>query len=390
MLRTLSIRRRRRWLWRSAQLLALGIAALLFLLWSSSDQFAAFGGVPAGAERTRMLASSHYRDGKFRNTEPTELLKTNSFSVLLNWFIVKEMRVPTCKLPLAPDPSAQLAQPPASGLRVTWLGHSTSLIEIDGVRILSDPIWSERASPSTLGGPKRFHPPALPLEAVPKLDAVIISHDHYDHLDMHSVRELAKRGVVFHCALAVGAHLAHWGVPWSQIREHEWWEPSQLPKGVRLISTPARHFSGRRMLDGDATFWTSWTIIGPRHRVFFSGDTGPTAAHAAIAQRFGPFDLSMLEIGQYHWSWGDIHLGPVGAIAAHQALRAKALLPIHWGTFELAQHAWSEPAETLSREAAKRGVTLLTPRIGEPIEPTRPTPTAAWWRALPPLAPACP
>jgi L-ascorbate metabolism protein UlaG (beta-lactamase superfamily) len=369
------------------------IAALaLLLLWASSEQLAAFGGRPSDADLARMQRSARYesRSRQFQNAEPTELLKVGTWASLRNWLVVREMRVPNCRLPMATNTAAQFARPPKTGLRVTWLGHSTTLIEIDGVRVLSDPIWSERASPSSLAGPRRFHPPPLPIAALPKLDAVIISHDHYDHLDMDTVKRLARRGVAFHVPLGVGAHLARWGVRAAQIHEHDWWEVIALPHGVKLIATPARHFSGRRLLDRDATLWTSWTLIGPQHRAFFSGDTGATQAHAEIARRYGPFDIALLEIGQYHWSWGDIHLGPSAALAAYAALHAKTLLPIHWATFELALHAWSEPAETISVEAAERGVALLTPQLGEAIEPTQPNHTTAWWRALPPIAARCP
>ena len=300
------------------------------------------------------------------------------------------MRAPTCPLPIAPGAAEKLRAPAPSGLRVTWLGHSTTLIEIDGARVLTDPMWSERASPSSLAGPRRFHPPPLALDALPRLDAVIISHDHYDHLDMATVQALAKRGVVFHVPLGIGAHLRRWGVPPAQFVEHDWWQAAHLPNGVDLVSTPARHFSGRTPFDRDHTLWTSWSIVGPRHRVFFSGDTGMQSRFTDITERFGPFDLALLEIGQYHPSWGDIHLGPMGALDAFALLHARKLLPIHWSTFQLGMHAWSEPAETLTIEAGRRGVAVLTPLLGEPVEPATDVRTTAWWRALPPTVSACP
>jgi L-ascorbate metabolism protein UlaG (beta-lactamase superfamily) len=302
------------------------------------------------------------------------------------------MRVPSCPLPVVTDAAARLAVAPASGLRITWLGHSTTLIEIDGVRLLTDPIWSQRASPSRWVGPRRYHPPPLALAALPPLDAVLISHEHYDHLDMDTVRALAARGVPFHVPLGIGAHLAAWGVPSAQIVEHDWWQGTVLRDGVRVVSTPARHFNGRGLPWRRGSLWTSWSIVGPRHRVFFSGDTGLTESLREIARREGPFDAALVEIGQYHPTWGNIHLGPVGALDAFARLDARTLIPIHWSTFVLAYHAWSEPAETLMTEAARRGISVATPRLGEPIEPAgpSPTPTTAWWRALPPVARACP
>ncbi|MEO5769218.1 MAG: MBL fold metallo-hydrolase, partial [Polyangia bacterium] len=182
-----------------------------------------------------------------------------------------------------------------------------------------------------------------------------------------------------------------WKVPAAQIAEHDWWQEARLANDVRLVATPARHFGGR--LPGRTrALWTSWSIIGPHHRVFFSGDTGPTESAVEVSRRFGPFDLALLEIGQWNEAWGDIHLGPVGALNTFSRLEAKVLMPIHWGTFVLAYHSWSEPAETLVKVAAERRVPLLTPRLGEAVEPTAPSATATkpWWRDYPPIAARCP
>jgi L-ascorbate metabolism protein UlaG (beta-lactamase superfamily) len=371
------------------------MGALLLLLaligWSTTDRFRAFGAAPSPATLARMQASPHFAAAHFENAEPTEVMRPGAgWRSFTEWLSGGEMRSPNCPLPLAADTRGQLAQAPATGLRVTWLGHSTTLIEIDGTTVLTDPIWSERASPSTAFGPRRFHPPPLALAELPPIDAVLISHEHYDHLDMATVRALASRGVHFHVPLGIGSHLALWGVPARQIEEYDWWQSSLLPGGLRLVSTPARHFNGRGVPRRIGTFWTSWSLVGPQHRVFFSGDTGCTPALREIAAREGPFDLALFEIGQYHPSWGDIHLGPIGALKAHALLGAKTLLPIHWATFQLGYHAWSEPAETLVREAKARGVAVLTPLLGEPVEPTLPVKTSAWWRRLPPMAARCP
>ncbi|HEY4185546.1 MAG TPA: MBL fold metallo-hydrolase [Polyangia bacterium] len=365
------------------------------LTWLSTDHFRTFGGSPTGERLARMRASPRFVDGKFQNAEPTSLMAPSSYgSALRQWLFGKEMRQPPCPLPLVTDTAARLAVPAASGLRVTWLGHSTTILEIDGARILTDPVWAERASPSRWVGPHRMHPPPLAFADLPSIDAVLISHEHYDHLDMGTVQALGARGVSFHVPLGIGAHLAAWGIPAAQIVEHDWWQDATLPNGVRIVSTPARHFNGRGIPWRVGALWTSWSIIGPRHRVFFSGDTGLTDGFTEVARREGPFDVALLEIGQYHESWGSIHLGPAGALEAFTRLGARTLIPIHWSTFVLAYHAWSEPAETLVDEAAKRGIPVLTPRLGEPIEPAAPggtsTATTAWWRALPPIAPRCP
>ncbi len=372
-------------------MLATIAVAVIVLGWISTDHFAAFGGSPSGDELARMRVSPRFVGERFENAEPTTLMKGgSSWSAAKEWALGDEMRAPTCPLPIVTDAALQLAVPSPSGLRVTWLGHSTTLIEIDGATILTDPQWSERASPSRWVGPRRFHPPPLALADLPHVDAVVVSHEHYDHLDMATVRALAARGVPFHVPLGIGAHLAAWGVPAAQILEHDWWDERAIADGVRVVSTPSRHFNGRGVPWRTGALWTSWSIVGPRHRVFFSGDTGMTGALREIASREGPFDVALIEIGQYHPSWGDIHLGPIGALDAFAAIGAKTLLPIHWSTFTLAYHAWSEPAETLVTEAAKRSVSVLTPRLGEPIEPTNPQATSAWWRALPPIAARCP
>jgi len=360
------------------------------LTWLSTGHFAVFGGAP---EPARLRGSPQFTGGHFQNPEPTFLVAARDYwSLFSQWAFGDEMRAPTCPLPLAADTAARLAKPPESGLRVTWLGHSTVLVELDGAVVLTDPMWGERASPSTWVGPKRFHPPPLALEKLPRLDAVVISHEHYDHLDEGTVRALAGRGPVFHVPLGIGAHLAARGIAPGQIVEHDWWQDATLPGGLRVVATPARHFNGRGVPWRTGSLWSSWSLVGPRHRVFFSGDTGPTESLREIARREGPFDVALFEIGQYNRLWGDIHLGPEGALEAHARLGAKVLIPIHWSTFVLAYHAWSEPAETLVTLAAQRRVTVQTPRLGEPIEPVAAPPpaTEAWWRALPPIAARCP
>jgi L-ascorbate metabolism protein UlaG (beta-lactamase superfamily) len=374
-------RRGRGW-WRFilAGVVVLG-AALALLTWVSTDKLEAFGAPAQGDRLKRMQASPRFRDGAFVNlTTNTGRVAGNGWSTTREWFFGTQQRTPPGPLPMAADTAKALAQPLESGLRVTWLGHSTLLVEVDGARILTDPVWGERASPSTLAGPKRFHPPPLALEALPEVDAVVLSHDHYDHLDMGTIRALIARPVPFFVPLGVGAHLERWGVPPERVVELDWWQEVKLAKGVTLVSTPAHHFSGRSLVDRNRTHWTSWTMVGPQHRVFFSGDTGMTPDFTEIGQRYGPFDVTMLEVGAFNPAWGDIHLGPHQALAAHEMLRGRRMLPVHWGTFDLAIHDWNEPAETLTREARERRVELVTPILGQPVEPTQASVSAPWWR----------
>jgi L-ascorbate metabolism protein UlaG (beta-lactamase superfamily) len=332
----------------------------------------------------RMRASPRFSGGVFHNTARVAPgLKPGTALPLLSELLSGGAR----RVPIAPLPSRSpleaWARAPETGLRATWLGHSTLLLEIDGARVLTDPVWQERASPLSFAGPRRFQPVPVPISALPPLDAVVISHDHYDHLDLSAVLELARRGARFYTSLGVGAHLEGAGVPAERIVELDWWESAEVPgRELRVTATPSQHFSGRGVGDRNRTLWSSMVLSGPRHRAFFSGDTGLTAEYADIAARLGPFDLVMLEVGAFHPAWGDIHLGPAGALDALRLLGGGSFLPVHWGTFNLALHAWDEPAERLLELAPTRGVELLMPRLGEAVEPARAPRLEPWWRAV--------
>jgi L-ascorbate metabolism protein UlaG (beta-lactamase superfamily) len=341
-----------------------------------------------GARLERMVASPRYRDGVFHNIHPVAqgLKPGTGGSAMIEYFRRGQRRTPPAPLP-AHDPRPAWAQPAETGLRATWLGHSTVLLEIDGVRVLTDPVWGERASPLGFAGPRRFQPVPVPLAALPPLDAVVVSHDHYDHLCHATIRELARTSVPFFTSLGVGAHLEAWGVAAERITELDWWQSARLP-GAELTVTaaPAQHFSGRGLGDRNATAWSSFALQGSRHAVFFSGDTGLTDEYRDIAARLGRFDLVMLEVGAFHPAWGDIHLGPENALAALDLLGGGRLLPVHWGTFNLAMHAWDEPAETLVRLAPARDAQLVMPRLGQSVEPARAPDRGPesdpWWREV--------
>jgi L-ascorbate metabolism protein UlaG (beta-lactamase superfamily) len=341
-----------------------------------------------GARLERIQASPQRRDGRFVNPSGRgPELQGDALPLLGEFFFGGAQRRPPGPLPME-SPLSRWARAPETGLRVTWLGHSTMLVEIDGMRVLTDPVFGERASPTSLAGPRRFHPVPIAFDAIEHVDVVLLSHDHYDHLCRTTMRAIGKRGVPVVTALGVGARLECFGVASDTITELDWHEHVDVG-GLRLTATPSQHFSGRGLTDRNATLWASWVLQTDRHRVFFSGDTGLFPEMADIGRRYGPFDLTMLEIGAYHPSWGDIHLGPENALRAHVMLGGARMMPVHWGTFDLALHAWDEPAETLVSTARTMGVDLFMTRLGSPAEPTRTESIDPWWREVVAAQQAC-
>ena len=261
------------------------------------------------------------------------------------------------------------------------LGHSTLLMKIDGSYVLADPVFSERASPFSFVGPKRFHQPPISMDELPQISAVILSHDHYDHLDKAAILTLADKVDHFVTPLKVGKTLVKWGVDPKQITELDWWQDIKIGS-LTLTATPAQHFSGRGLFDRDKTLWAGWAIKGEQANVFYTGDTGYFSGFKEIGERLGPFDLSMVETGAYNKLWKDIHMHPSESMQAHLDLNAKAMMPVHNGTFDLSLHDWYEPLESILSLAQENKVKLITPIFGEAVMIKEPKQTQAWWQSL--------
>ncbi|MFV0600901.1 MAG: MBL fold metallo-hydrolase [Brachymonas sp.] len=259
------------------------------------------------------------------------------------------------------------------------LGHSTLLFKLHGKFWLTDPVFSERASPVQWFGPKRWHAPPISIDELPPIEAVVLSHDHYDHLDHAAVLALQDKVAHFIAPLGVGTRLVDWGVPAAKVQELDWWQHTVV-NGVRLTATPAQHFSGRGLNDGNRTLWVSWVITGAGFNLFFSGDSGYFDGFKEIGRRHGPFDVAFLETGAYNKRWEYVHMLPEQTVQAFQDLGAKWLFPIHNGTFDLAMHAWNDPFEQISRLAGEQGIALSTPEMGEPLPFLSPHAGRAWWR----------
>jgi L-ascorbate metabolism protein UlaG (beta-lactamase superfamily) len=355
--------------------LVVAAAAVGAAAWTFRDVPAAMGARPTP---DRVRRSPQYRNGTFHNTIDTPVA-TPGAQTLREYFLGKQRREPAGQVPLArPDTGAGQS---ASSLHITWYGHASALVEIEGARVLVDPIWSDRCSPASKLGPKRLHKCPISLDEIPPLDAILISHDHYDHLDMETVKALtANQTAPFLVPLGVGAHLARWGVPGHRIVELDWKESVEL-SGIRFVATEAQHFSGRSF-QRNTTLWCSWVIAGKHRKVFYTGDSGYFPGYADIGAEYGPFDATLVQIGAYDGAWPTIHMFPEEGVQAHVDVQGGLLIPVHWGTFNLAIHGWAEPPERVWAEAKARGVSVAFPKPGERVNVDEPPAAEAWWQAL--------
>ncbi|GFZ89689.1 MBL fold metallo-hydrolase [Dyella caseinilytica] len=331
------------------------------------------------AQAGKYQSSPQHRGDRFQNPAPRPAQRLGkTLHIIWNALFNKPSgTMPSGPLPIQTLTRAQLdAAPDRSLFR---LGHSTMLIKLRGAYWLTDPVFAERASPFQWMGPKRFHQPPIALHELPPIRGVILSHDHYDHLDRQTIAYLANTTDVFLTPLGVGDRLIEWGVDAAKVHQFDWWQGIEID-GLRFTATPAQHFSGRTMFDGNRTLWASWVIVDDALRVFFSGDTGYFDGFKAIGERLGPFDITLMETGAYDAQWPYVHMQPEQTVQAHIDLRGRWLMPVHNGTFDLAMHPWQEPFERVVALAAEHEIPLSTPRMGERLDLAAPHTGERWWR----------
>jgi len=325
--------------------------------------------------------SLHYNNGKFRNAEAWKFPSFGEYASLFRELLFSgNERSPKRPLPVRDVNLEHFADMKGDGLNVTWLGHSSLMINIDGYKILTDPVFEKRI---TLFGPSRFNGDVpLDLNRLPGIDVVIVSHNHYDHLNKFSIRFLTEKTGRFIVPLGVGAELEGWGVPREKIVELDWWDEYRVNENLEIAATPARHFSGRGLSDRDETLWASWVIRGPGHKVFFSGDSGYFDGFKDIGDKYGPFDMTFMECGAYNERWHSVHMFPEETVRAHLDLMGNVLHPIHWGTFNLSLHSWYEPMKRLTDAAESLNVVTATPVAGETTIYNVHIPSEKWWEPL--------
>ena len=338
---------------------------------SSSDQI----------QSGNINASPEHKDGKFNDMGTTLNMSFTEFiSTTWDFLFADNQRTPDAELPVKPVDLTHFNNKDSNHLNVTWLGHSFLMINIDGYKILTDPVFEKRVS---VLGPTRFNGDVpLDIQQIPEVDAVIISHDHYDHLNKYSVQRLIDKSNRFIVPLAVSELLADWGVPRDKIVELDWWQEHRFDQNLMIAATPAQHFSGRGLFDRNATLWASWVIQTPFHNLFFSGDSGYFRGFKQIGEKYGPFDMTFIECGAYGKGWPNVHMFPEQTVQAHWDLKGKVLHPIHWGTFNLSLHPWYEPMMRLTAAAKAKKIEISTPIVGETTVYDSSIHTARWWETL--------
>ena len=350
----------------------------VFLFTAISPQF---GGKPSQVQKEQYITSPQYTDGKFSNIGgvDSKLGFNDILKTMKGYFVPQPNTIPDKNITVEEIDSTDIANY-TGATRLIWFGHSTFLVQTKGKNILIDPMFGKVPAPNPMLGTNRFSKNLpIEIEKLPKIDAIIFSHDHYDHLDYGSVLLLKDKTDKFFTPLGVGSHLMAWGVPETNIFEMDWWDETNY-LGIDLVCTPAQHFSGRGLNDKGNTLWSSWILRTEKENIFFSGDSGYGAHFKGIGEKYGPFDFAMMECGQYNELWKEIHMMPEETAQASLDIKAKQMMPIHWAAFKLAMHPWTEPVERVSIKAKELGVDMITPKIGQPIYLNENSTTSnEWW-----------
>lgn len=335
-----------------------------------------FGRLPKEERQKRIISLPNYKNGAIENQSPTPALPED----VSYWMVIKEMiKGNAPSIPKSAIPHETPDFNTSEKLKITWFGHSSYLIQVGGINILVDPVFSKRTSPFQFLGTKNFlGTDFLNLEDLPNLDIILITHDHYDHLDYNSILKLRDKTSQFVTSLGVGAHLEHWGIPSNQITELAWGEEISPLVNINFTAAPARHFSGRRF-KRNQTLWSSFILKTKNNNIYLGGDSGYDEHFKVIGETYGPFDLAILECGQYNKMWPLIHMFPEEVVQASIDLNARTLLPVHWGKFKLALHDWDEPIKRLTKKADELHFPIITPKIGETFTLEENQPSSQWW-----------
>jgi len=326
----------------------------------------------------RETLSASYQDGRYTGMgAPFKMSMMEYASSTWDYVFNEEETTPSDSLPREIVNLSYFNDTGTEQLNVTWLGHSSLMINIDGYKVLTDPVFEKRIS---IIGPTRFNGDVpLDISELPSIDVVIVSHNHYDHLNEYSIRQLSENTSQFIVPLSVGSQLIEWGVSPDKIIELDWWDEHRYDHNLTIAATPARHFSGRGLFDHGKTLWASWVIMTDKRKLFFSGDSGYFEGLKKIGDEYGPFDMTFIECGAYNEAWPEFHMFPEQTVQAHRDLKGDVLHPIHWATFDLALHSWYEPMERLTNTAAAEGISVATPKVGETTIYGETIPTEKWW-----------
>lgn len=356
------------------------LAAGVFIFFKSAPQI---GASAKGDRLERMQQAANYREGVFINAVETKMdMPKGTMTKLFRHYFLEDKsdKNPKETINVKPFSKDEFEKIPKDSIAFVWFGHSTILMKIEGITILADPVLvGKRASMFPFMGPKRFdYSHHVTIDELPEIDAVILSHDHYDHLDYPTIKALKDKVSKFYLPLGVGAHFERWGVPPQHITELNWWDEVAF-ENLKLAFTPTRHFSGRGLRDRFHTLWGSWVIIGSNKRLYFSGDSGYFPGFREIGEKYGPFDLTFMECGAYNVGWSEIHMFPEETAQAHLDVKGKLLMPIHWGKFDLSLHPWKESVLRLAKKAEEENINLFTPEVGELISFSDSSRLDKWW-----------